>query len=736
MQKILQLLFILHLSMPVSAVISSNYDQGPRDVLSYKEGHVLVKVVDGSPEDALEGTAAFLGAEAVRSYSIVPGLWLFTYDESLYIEDVIQEFSNNPFVVYAEPDYIYRAAVAPNDPRYSELWAMENNGQTGGLVDADVNAESMWQIEDGDPQVVVAVIDTGIDYTHNDLVANVWHNSQEIPGDGIDNDGNGYIDDVYGINAILNNGDPRDDNSHGTHVSGTIGAEGNNSLGVVGMAQDVQIVACKFLSASGSGGISDAIQCMDYLAKLKTRPIDPVNIVASNNSWGGGSFSQAMYDAIKAHRNLGILFVAAAGNAARDTDTTIFYPAGYILPNVISVAATDHNDRLATFSNYGRRTVHVAAPGARILSTIPNQGYAVYSGTSMASPHVTGLIAVIKSRFPAFDYRDVKNLVIASGTPIAAAQNTTISGRRIRGADTNGTGALTCVSQLVNSRLRPIANSVSLNVGEEILLSAVKINCNASAEGTITLYSDANQSVILKDDGLGADQTAGDGVFSLLWKPARSGTYPLNYGNGDIVAVTVGGVNPPRSYKAYSNISYEYENFAGTRLNAGDDTIHTVDIPFAIRFNGDAVGFQRIYISSNGTVGFSNATNPGYLNKALPTNITPTLVSPFWDDLVASVNGGDVYYSAIGEAPHRRLVVEWRNLKHFNAAGTGTLQVVFYEDSPDIRFNYLDTDFGNAAQNFGASATVGVQTNVNVATQYSFNAPNIPSLSSLLFRLE
>lgn len=735
MQRILQLLLLLHfLTVPATAVIWSS-ELETKDVLPYKEGRLLVRVLDGSPEDALEGTAAFLGAEAIRSYSLVPGLWLFTYDESIYIEDAIEEFSNNPFVLYAEPDYIYHAAVAPNDPRYPELWAMENTGQTGGLVDADVNAESMWQIEDGDPRVVIAVIDTGIDYTHADLIPNVWSNSQETPGDGIDNDGNGYIDDIHGVNAILNNGDPRDDNSHGTHVSGTIGADGNNSLGVVGMAQDAQIVACKFLNSGGSGGISDAIQCMDYLARLKTRTVDPVNIVASNNSWGGGSFSQAMYDAIKAHQNLGILFVAAAGNSAKDTDTTIFYPAGYELQNLISVAATDHNDRLATFSNYGHRTVHVAAPGVRILSTIPNQGYASYSGTSMASPHVTGLIAIIKSRFPALDYRGIKNLVMASGSPIAAAQNTTISGRRIRGADSNGTGALTCVNQVVSSRLRPIANTASLNVGDEILLSAIKINCNAPAGGTITLYSDVNQSVILKDDGLGADKVASDGVYSLSWKPTRSGTYPLNFGGGDIVTVTVGGVTPPHSYKAYNNVAYEYENFAGTPLNAGDDTIHTVDIPFAIHFNGDTTGFQRIYVSSNGTVGFSNATNPGYINKALPTNITPTLVSPFWDDLVP-VNGGDVFYAAIGTSPNRKLVVEWRNLKHYNAGGTGTLQVVFYENSPDLRFNYLDTDFGSSAQNFGASATVGVQTNVDAATQYSFNAPNIPSQSSLLFRLE
>ena len=733
MLRIAFYLLSFFMAWPIGAVFIPGQSLYPTDQMPYIEGNLLVKISDNAPEDALELSASMVGAQAFESYTIVPGLWLYKYDTSLDIADVLAEFHRNPYVVYAEPDYVYNIA-AQNDPRFPEQWDMENTGQTGGVIDADVNALSMWAIESGDPKVVIAVIDTGVDYTHQDLVDNLWRNTLEIPGDNIDNDGNGYIDDVYGINAILNNGNPMDDNSHGTHVSGTIGALGNNNLGVVGMAQDVQIVACKFLNASGSGGITAAIRCMQYLADLKSRANSPVNIIASNNSWGGGGASQAMLDAIKTHQRLGILFVAASGNSAANTDNTIFYPAGYDVSNVISVAATDNSDRLATFSNYGRRTVHVAAPGVRILSTVPNQGYAAYSGTSMASPHVAGLVAIIASYYPTMDIKGIKNLIMASGTSTLGAKDT-ISGRRIRGADVNGTGALTCNNQQVNSRIQPIASSASIKIGDKLFLSALKINCDKSAGGTITLYSDANQSIILKDDGLGADQLASDGVYSLLWTAQFPGTYQLNYGGGDIVTITVTG-SVVKKYNSYNNVGYQYETITGTALNAGDDTIHTVSLPFPIYFNGDANGFSTIYISSNGTVDFANATNPGYGNKALPTNIKPSLIACYWDDLVPTGLGSDVYYATTGTSPNRKFVVEWRNMKHFSSSGTGTFQVVFGENSPDIRFNYLDTLFGNTTIDAGLSATVGVQSDAAIASQYSYNTANIPSLSSVLFRFE
>lgn len=731
-QKVIQIYIMISVfSLPTLAEIALSSPSKPSP-LSYKPGQILVKTITDYHEDELDELVGSIGGHAKRRYSLVPGLTLFEYDNSLDINDVIEAFKNNVNIEYAEPDYLYHAA-AQLDPRFSEQWSLENNGQTGGTIDADINAQSMWQITPGNQNVVIGVIDTGINYNHLDLSANLWHNLLDLPGTGIDEDQNGYIDDFYGINAITNNGNPFDDNAHGTHVSGTIGAKGNNALGIVGVAQNVQIVSCKFLSANGSGSTSDAIQCLQYFANLKTRPLNPVNIVATNNSWSSSSKSSALSDAIQAHQNLGILFVAAASNDSTDNDLIGTYPANFPLANVISVAATDHKDILASFSNFGKRSVHVAAPGHRILSTVLNQSYALFSGTSMATPHVTGLVAIIKSQFPSLDYRNVKNLILSAGTPIAGLQNNTISGRRIRGADLNGQGVLTCVDQIVQSRLSPQSSTLSTTVGKNIFLSAININCDLP-NGSVYLYSDSLQSLVLRDNGLNGDVTANDGVYSLLWQPQVVGTYPLNFGGGDIVTVSV-LPSPQSSLYHVRNVGYSYEVIMGTSLESEDESVHTVSSPFPIRFNGNVVGYQKLYVSSNGTISFSDISNPGFLNSALPTNTVQTLVAPLWDDLAPSSGVSDIFVETVGLSPNRKFVVEWRNMRQLSTSGTATFQAVFFENSSDIRFNYLDTDFSNINFNFGKSATVGIQSAGNIVTPYSFNAPLIPSLSSLLFSL-
>ena len=203
---------------------------------------------------------------------------------------------------------------------------MNNTGQSGGVADADIDAPEAWDISTGSHDVIIGVIDTGVDHTHPDLMANIWSNPGEIAGDGIDNDGNGFIDDMHGINAITSVGDPMDDQGHGSHVSGTIDAAGNNGIGVVGINHNVSIIGCKFLSASGSGSLFDALTCIDYFVDLKNNGI---NVRATNNSWGGGRFSQALSDAITSSEEANILFVAAAGNDAYDNDAQASYPSGY-----------------------------------------------------------------------------------------------------------------------------------------------------------------------------------------------------------------------------------------------------------------------------------------------------------------------------------------------------------------------------------------------------------------------
>lgn len=343
-------------------------------------------------------------------------------------KEAIDRLKSHQAIEYAEPDYRITIESTPNDPRFDELWGLNNEGQTGGTVDADIDAVEAWSISTGSSDVVVGVIDTGIDYTHPDLAANAWVNTQEIAGDGIDNDNNGYIDDVHGINAITDEGDPMDDQGHGSHVSGTIGASGNNSVGVVGVNHDVSIVGCKFLDSTGSGSTSDAIKCIDYMVDLKNAG---VNVRVLNNSWGGGGFSQALADAITVSEEADILFVAAAGNDALDNDANPHYPSSYEHESVLSIASTDSADNMSSFSQWGATSVDMGAPGSAILSTVPGGGYASYSGTSMATPHVAGVAALVLSVSPDLTTSELKELLMSSGDANTALNGKTVAGTRL-----------------------------------------------------------------------------------------------------------------------------------------------------------------------------------------------------------------------------------------------------------------------------------------------------------------
>ncbi|KID54954.1 peptidase S8 [Pseudoalteromonas luteoviolacea] len=343
-------------------------------------------------------------------------------------KEAIKLLEDHPAVAYVEPNYMVKAMAIPDDSLFDQLWGLNNTGQTGGTNDADINAPEAWDISVGSRDVIVGVIDTGVDYTHPDLTANMWINPGEIAGDGIDNDGNGYVDDVYGINAITDSGDPMDDQGHGTHVSGTIGATGNNTTGVVGVNHEVSIVGCKFLNSSGSGSTADAIKCIDYMVGLKNAGH---NVSVLNNSWGGGSFSQALYDSITASEQAGILFVAAAGNSARDNDVSPGYPSSYDHDSVLAVASTTHTDNMSSFSQWGLQSVDLGAPGSDVLSTVPGGGYSSFSGTSMATPHVAGAAALALAVNPSLTTLELKNLLMQSGKPIADLEGKTVSGKRL-----------------------------------------------------------------------------------------------------------------------------------------------------------------------------------------------------------------------------------------------------------------------------------------------------------------
>lgn len=331
------------------------------------------------------------------------------FEEDGFCQKILQ---TNPQLESCSPNYEVRALGTPNDPSYTNgsLWGL--NGQYG------IDAPRAWNRTIGSREVVVAVLDTGLDYTHPDLAANAWVNPGEIPSNGIDDDSNGYIDDVHGINAITGSGNPMDDNSHGTHVSGTIAGLGNNGIGVVGINHQASVMGLKFLNASGAGSLDHAIDAIDYMIYMKQER--GINIRVANNSWGGGGFSQPLADAVERARVAGIIFAAAAGNEANDNDISPSYPAGYASANVVSVAAIDKQGNLANFSNYGQTAVSIAAPGVGIVSSVLQGGYASYSGTSMATPHVSGALALLFASEPSLDMQAAINRVYESGVQLSS----------------------------------------------------------------------------------------------------------------------------------------------------------------------------------------------------------------------------------------------------------------------------------------------------------------------------
>ena len=338
------------------------------------------------------------------------------------IRALVVSFRNNKEVEYAEPNYLVHTCLSPNDPDYSQLWGLNNIGQTGGLPDADIDAPEAWDIQRESPSNIIAVIDTGVVYDHEDLSHNMWINPGEIPSNGIDDDENGYIDDVRGWDFVNNDNDPMDDNSHGTHCAGIIGADGNNSIGVVGVNWTAMIMPLKFLNAEGSGTTTDAILAIQYASHMGAKIM--------SNSWGGGGYSQALKDAITATHEAGAVFVAAAGNNARDNDIIPHYPSNYDVPNIISVAATDDDDELAWFSNYGCNSVDLGAPGVSILSTVlSDDGYGYKSGTSMATPYVAGAAGLLWAEYPDLINQEIKNRILNGVDKIADLKEIVTEGR-------------------------------------------------------------------------------------------------------------------------------------------------------------------------------------------------------------------------------------------------------------------------------------------------------------------
>lgn len=471
-----------------------------------------------------------------------------------------------------EPDRIITSAALPNDPSFSRLWGLHNTGQTGGVIDADINAAEAWNVTTGSREVVVGVIDTGIDYRHPDLSANMWRNPGETAGDGIDNDRNGFVDDVYGWDFANNDADPFDDEGHGTHVAGTIGAVGNNGTGVAGVNWQVSLMALKFLGADGSGTTSAAVAALNYATMM--RQTHGVNVVATNNSWGGGGASTALTNAIVAGGNAGILTVAAAGNESANNDTTPSYPANVNSTAVISVAATDASNRLASFSNYGATTVDVAAPGVGIYSTTPNNSYASYSGTSMAAPHVAGLVALMAAANPEATAGQIRSAILSTAVPVAS-----LAGKVATGGLINAAAA---VNFIMGTEPPPPPPPPPSATGEP----------NDSIGTAITIPLSSGAATV--------SGTIGDGAYAA----ADVDIYAVTVAAGGVLTIDIDAATLATSSSLDSYV--RVFNASGTQVAFNDDAAESLDS--LVTYTVPTAGTYYVGISSYGNSSYSATT--------------------------------------------------------------------------------------------------------------------------------
>ncbi|OFZ49603.1 MAG: hypothetical protein A2381_04025 [Bdellovibrionales bacterium RIFOXYB1_FULL_37_110] len=415
----------------------------------YMKGELIIKLKDDLKMNINRVVIDFKG-RVEREVKLLSGnLYLTKFDPTLDMEKLAQSVSKRLEVLYAEPNYIYtiddpihhrvinnlifgdrvNVPYVPSDPEFNILWGFLNTGTNDpegvlGVRGADINVLKAWEITTGNKKVKIAVIDTGIDYNHPDLINNIWVNEAEVSGrPGVDDDNNGYVDDIHGYDFVNKDGDPMDGNGHGTHCSGIIGAVHNNNMGVAGVMGQVELVALKFLADNNYGSNLDAAEAIDYATRL--------GVDIMSNSWGGGEFSQVLFDAIQQAGEEGIIFVVAAGNDGINNDGENHYPASYDLANIITVASHSNEDILSDFSNYGPNSVDVVAPGSNIYSTYKKSGYEVLSGTSMAAPHVSGALGLMVSHTGRMPHNEMRDRLLMTSSFVMNYKNKIVSNGRL-----------------------------------------------------------------------------------------------------------------------------------------------------------------------------------------------------------------------------------------------------------------------------------------------------------------
>lgn len=471
----------------------------------YAEGELLVKFKSGMNQRSVSAKNGEIGAETIETFADL-GWQRVKLPEGLTIKQALAEYENMAEVEAVQPNFYYHLQVTPNDTQFGSLWGMTK-----------ISAPTAWELSTGSPTVVVANIDTGMRYTHEDLAGNMWTNPGEINGNNADDDGNGFIDDYYGYDFFFNDPNPFDENGHGTHVGGTIGAVGNNSLGVVGVNWNVRIMAIKIYDNDGFGSTAAMlINAYNYLRMMKNRG---VNIKVTNNSYSGCDeacgYDQATKDALDALGEAGVLNVFAAGNSNRNIEINPAFPASYTSPQILSVAASDSNDLRASFSNWGTTSVDLAAPGVGILSTVLNaNNYGNLSGTSMASPHAAGAAALLAAHNPNLSAASLKATLMNTVDPLTVWSPLVKSGGRLN-VDRALRNQTVCSFNISGSELR-----VSNKGGVFSVPVTAPANCDYAVKSNSRWIS-----------VLGSDALSGNGsvTFRVTVNPtiSRSGTLTI-----------------------------------------------------------------------------------------------------------------------------------------------------------------------------------------------------------------
>ena len=706
---------------------------------TYVDGVVLVGYSASAPALARSTARASVGALAVQPLSRSDrNSEKLQFKAGTNIDAVIKQLLRDPNVRYAHPDYHINPVLSPNDPSYTNgtLWGMLGDASTPANAFGSQAAEVWAEGFVGSQQVVVGVIDEGIQVNHPDLRDNIWRNPGEIAANGIDDDGNGFIDDINGWDFVNNDATVYDglDDAHGTHVAGTIGGKGNNGQGVVGVNWDVAIISAKFLGPMG-GATSDAVRAIDYLTDLKLR--HGINLVATNNSWGGGGFSQALLDAINRGGDAGILFIAAAGNDfLSNNDTLANYPSNYQCVTgtrnwdcLVAVASITSTGELSSFSNYGATSVDLGAPGSAITSTVPDSTYASYNGTSMATPHVTGAVALCAGVDQTLSAQELRAALLGSTASTASLAGRTVSGGRL------DAGAMFPACRPPST---VVSGAPSNLVGTASGHTAVRLTWTEGVSGE-SYYEvergDATCSAFVKIAEIGAGAasytaTGLQGDTAYCFQVRAGNRYPSvsAYSN----TVTVATAPAPQPYQCRVDTYAWQDTTGGTSLGLADDAETVVALPFTWSFHG--VPVQSIKVGSNGFIRFDGGSALEYLNAGIPSAAEPNaFIAPFWDDLNPGAAGAAIRTLVVGAAPTRRFVVSWEAVPQFSAATNPlSFQVVFEEGSSDVVMNYRDVLTGNTAYDRGMSATVGMESQGGeFGTQVSFNNRSLSDSTTL-----